>query len=216
MAHGYLGDGYGIHGDFDPDRGDERDRDWRERGWRGRGEDWRDRDREEDWRNRDRDQGMMFRDRERGRSDEDRWGRERYGREHGYGGFQGDYSGGHEQGGFGGYGDYSEGRRSFSANPDEHYRSWRDRHMSELDRDYADYCREREQQFHRDFDDWRGRKYSNPQPLRTGMAQTGMSHDPSGMTQAAEENAPETPTQPDATAAATLGTNSGAGSRSRR
>ena len=29
MAHGYLGDGYGTHGEIDPDRGE---RDWRERG----------------------------------------------------------------------------------------------------------------------------------------------------------------------------------------
>jgi hypothetical protein len=168
MAHGYLGDGYGIHGDFDPDRGDNRDRgrDWRdrdhERGWRGRSDDWSDRDHRAN-------RGMMFGGREGGSwrnrdhdwSDDNRWSDRQdwtgssYGREHGYGGFQGDYSGGREQGGFGGAGDYSEDRRSYSAHPDDHYRSWRDRHMSELDRDYADYCREREQQFHRDFDQWR-------------------------------------------------------------
>ena len=133
MAHGYLGDGYGIHGDFDEDR-DERDRrDWRERS---------------DWRDRDRDRGMMFGERHRDsdRFNEDRWSRE----------------------------------RSFSANPDDHYRSWRDRHMSELDRDYADYCREREQSFHRDFDAWLTQRHGNPGPLRTGMTQTGISHEPEG------------------------------------
>jgi hypothetical protein len=215
MAHGYLGDGYGTHGEIDPGSGDDRDR--RERGWRGRDEDWRDRDRDRSWHDRDRDRGMMFGD----RSDEGRWSgwnrdRESFGREHGYGGFQGDYGGGREQGGFGGRGDWERGRQSFSAHPDDHYRSWRDRHMSELDRDYRDYCREREQQFHRDFDDWRRQKYGNPQPLRTGMTQSGISHDPSGMDEAAEDRAPMTASQPDPTADATLGTNSSGGARSRR
>lgn len=169
MAHGYLGDGYGMHGEIDPDRGDNRDRDrerdrhWRDNGWRERGAEWRDRERGSN-------RGMMFGGREDGGwgdqwqwSNKDRWSdrgddwrRSSYGREHGYGGFQGDFSGGREQGGFGG--GYGEERRSYSANPDDHYRSWRDRHMSELDRDYADYCREREHQFHRDFDQWRNKR----------------------------------------------------------
>jgi hypothetical protein len=203
MAHGYLGDGYGAHGDFDEDRGDFRDRDRPERGWRGRDQDWRDRG----------DRGMMFGARDRGRSGEERWQRESYGREHGYGGFQGDYEGGRQQGGFGGSGDYSRGRQSFSPHPDDHYRSWRDRHMSELDRDYQDYCRERESQFHHDFDNWRREKYGNPQPLRTGMTQSGISHDPSGETQAEEDRAPYTASEPDPVAEATLGTNSGASRR---
>ena len=75
-------------------------------------------------------------------------------------------------------------RRSIARRTDDHYRSWRDRHLSDLDRDYRDYCREREAQFHRDFDDWRRQKYANPQPLSTGMTQSGLSHDPTGMTQA--------------------------------
>ena len=45
--------------------------------------------------------------------------------------------------------------RTISNHPDDHYRSWRDRQMQALDRDYADYCREREQQFHSEFDSWR-------------------------------------------------------------
>ena len=67
MAHGYLHEGYGMWGDYDPDReGRERNRD----------RDWRDRDR-------DRDRGFMFEDRARSRrgcDDDDReWfgGRER-------------------------------------------------------------------------------------------------------------------------------------------
>jgi hypothetical protein len=201
MAHGYLEHGYGTHGEVDPDRGEHRGRDWRERNWRGGREDWRDRDR-----------GMMFGDRDRNWRERERGSTTQgYGREHGYGGFQGDYRGGREQGGFGGFD--SEGQRSFSSNPDDHYRTWRDRHMSELDRDYEDYCRERESQFHREFDDWRRRKYGNPQPLRTGMTGSGLSQDPTGMSQAAENAASPTTAETDPTAAATLGTNSGGGRR---
>jgi hypothetical protein len=149
MAHGYLGDGFGEHGEIEPG-----------------GRDDRDRRRDDDRRGRDR--AAMFG--ERGR---------------------------------------------FSANPDDHYRNWRDRHMAELDRDYEDYCRECERDFHRGFDEWRRQKYGNPQPLRTGMTQTGLSHDPSGMSQAAEDRAPDAAREPDPTADATLGTNSGGGPRSR-
>jgi hypothetical protein len=45
--------------------------------------------------------------------------------------------------------------RNFRSHQDEHYRSWRQKQMEALDREYEDYCREREQQFHRDFDSWR-------------------------------------------------------------
>lgn len=165
MAHGYLGDGYGTHGEFDPDRDDDRERGWRER-----------------------ERGMMFRD--RGRTDDDRWSEGRSRRE-----------------ASGQFGDRSEGWQRFSANPDDHYRSWRDRHMSELDRDYADFCREREQQFHRDFDDWRSQRRGVPQPLRTGMTQSGLSADPSGITEAENETMPQEPNEADPMATATLGTN---------
>jgi hypothetical protein len=147
------------------------------------GEGWdRDRDeRDREWRATEHNRSFMIGDRQRDYGDEDdrgqdefdsvRWtGRSGYGREHGYGGFQGDYSrSGHEQGGFGGRGDWEHGRTSFTANPDQHYLSWRDKQMAALDRDYADYCREREQQFHRDFDAWRSRRRSSPEPLQRGM-----------------------------------------------
>lgn len=148
--HGYLREGYGMWGDHDEGRDRERERSW----------------------DRDEDRGFMFGDRERGGfrgRDEDEWfgGRRReerpmsrYGPEHGFGGFQGDYRGGNEQGGFGGAGDYVRGRTSFSSHPDDHYRSWRQKQIDALDRDYADYCREREQQFHRDFDSWRSNRQS--------------------------------------------------------
>ena len=202
MAHGYLGDGYGMHGESD-------DRDDRDREWRRHDRDWRDRERasrDRDWDDRDRNRGFMFDERNRG---EDH-GMSRYGREHGYGGFQGDYSrSGREQGGFG---DYSQGRRSFSAHPDDHYRSWRDRHMQSLDRDYEDYCREREHQFHRDFDSWLTQRHGNPGQLRTGMTQTGFSHEPSGELELSDP-AKEGQIEGDSMDTATLGTTSGGGKR---
>lgn len=201
MAHGYLGDGYGMHGEMDPDRED------RERGWRDRDRDERGRrsdtgeQRREHSRDHGRDRGMMFGGRQREWSGEDRWsgrgsGRQEYDREQDYG-------------------DYAQGRRSFSANPDDHYRSWRDRHMSELDRDYEDYCREREQQFHQDFDSWRRQRQGNPQPLQTGMTQTGMSHDPSGELQLTTEATPDQGGT-DPMGEATLGTNSSSEGRTGR
>jgi hypothetical protein len=99
MAHGYLGDGFGEHGEIEPGGRDDRDR--------RHDDDRRDRDR-------DRDRAAMFG--ERGR---------------------------------------------FSADPDDHYRNWRERHMAELDRDYEDYCREREREFHRGFDEWRRNREQN-------------------------------------------------------
>ena len=181
MAHGYLGDGFGIHGESE-------ERDDRERSWRDGDEHWRDRDR-----------GMMFGDRENRASDEDRWSDRGWNRENrGFGAYAG-----------------SETSRRFSANPDDHYRSWRDRHMSELDRDYEEYCREREQQFHSDFDSWRRQRHGNPQPLRTGMTQSGISHDPSGELQLTTEATADQGGS-DPIGDATLGTNSSSEGRTGR
>jgi hypothetical protein len=52
------------------------------------------------------------------------------------------------------------GNQTSGSSQDDHYRSWRDRQMSELDRDYDDYCRERQQKFHSDFDSWRRNRSS--------------------------------------------------------
>jgi hypothetical protein len=55
-------------------------------------------------------------------------------------------------------------RTSFAAPPrderdfDPHYRSWRDRHMSELDRDYDEFRREHQSQFENDFGGWREKR----------------------------------------------------------
>jgi hypothetical protein len=113
-------------------------------------------------------------------------GMSHYGREHGQGGFQGDYGGGRQQGGFGGRGDWDRqgsGRQSFSSHPDAHYHSWRDKQVQALDRDYQDYCREREQQFHQDFDSWRqGRQGQMSQAQSSGTAANGSSSAGSGST----------------------------------
>ena len=45
-----------------------------------------------------------------------------------------------------------------SRHEDPHYHSWRDRHMSELDRDYDDYRRENQSRFESDFGSWRERR----------------------------------------------------------
>ena len=155
-------------------------------------EDYRDEDRERgsvDRRDLDRDwrgeRRFMFGDEDRGRFSER--GMSQYGR---------------EQGG------YSRGRRSFSSPYDDHYRSWRDQQMQALDRDYEDYCREREQQFHQDFDSWRRQRQANQPHLQAGMTQSGASGDPAGTLELTREQTSRRPT-PDPTATATLGTTSG-------
>jgi hypothetical protein len=45
-----------------------------------------------------------------------------------------------------------------SRHEDPHYHSWRQRHMSELDRDYDDYRRENQSRFEDDFSGWRERR----------------------------------------------------------
>ena len=207
--HGYLGDGYGTEYDPDYDADDDRrrERDQRESNWRddrdfmfddsrGRRPGYDDPDRGPfgSWGN---DARSWFRDKpdgEPGRlgarendrwrsSDADEW--------------------------FGG----RPSARSLRSSQDDHYRSWRDRHMEAVDRDYEDYCREREQQFHQDFDSWRSQRRGNPEPLRTGMTQTGLAEDPSGVRQA-ENEADETPSGgSDPMATATLGTTSRGRSR---
>ena len=186
--HGYLRE-------YDEDF--ERDDD-RERG------DWRERD-ERDWRSRERGRRFMFGDEDRERfreRDEDRGFFSRIGDEarSWFRDDDDDYRGRRGERGF-------VGRRSFSSHPDDHYRSWRDRQLQALDRDYADYCREREQQFHSDFDAWRDRRHGNPQPLQPGMTQSGLSSDPTGELQLRTEA--QSSDAPDPMATATLGTTSG-------
>jgi hypothetical protein len=98
--------------------------------------------------------------------------------------------------------------RGRADHPDAHYLDWRGRHMRELDRDYEEYRRERSQQFHDDFNAWRDRRHGNPQPLRTGMTQTGLANEPTGTLELSRESAGEA-IEADPMAAATLGTTSG-------
>lgn len=141
MGHGYLGEGYGKNGMRDPD-GDRRNE---ERG------DWRDRD--------DQDRGrFMFENRDHDRShDRDRGFFSRtadeardwfHDDEHDYRSGSGDWRDGSE------WRQQPRGER-FSGREHGHYLHWRQQQMDALDRDYEDYCRERQQQFHQDFDSWR-------------------------------------------------------------
>ncbi|HEV2078731.1 MAG TPA: hypothetical protein VGR19_02375 [Allosphingosinicella sp.] len=47
------------------------------------------------------------------------------------------------------------GQRGGSSPFDDHYMSWRERQISQLDRDYEEYCRDRQKQFETDFHSWR-------------------------------------------------------------
>ncbi len=231
--HGYLREYDEDFGGDDRERGDWRardERDWRSRD-RGRGFMFGDEDRDR-FRDRDDDRGFFsrmgdearswFRDDERdyrGGSDRGAWENNRdwpqrgrafgeYRRDYGYGSSQGDYRGGPEQRGFGGS-EESRERQSFSSHPDDHYRSWRDRQMQALDRDYADYCREREQQFHSDFDSWRQNRQQNRGQQGGGQDQDelllGASRSETGGMAAGAKNGPQATTSPEG--AATLGTN---------
>ena len=138
------------------DRGGFSDRDYN-RGWRNelsgnRDRDWSDRNRDRDYRPMAGDYGRSGHESEqffaasgvgrgeRGVGDYDRsqtpYGRDEYRRTS----FAGSREGSRD--------------RDF----DPHYRSWRERHMSDLDRDYDDYRREHQSKFESDFGSWRERR----------------------------------------------------------
>lgn len=104
--------------------------------------------------------------RERGREDDRSLGYEDYGR---------------SLGGF--------GNQRFGRPEDQFYHSWRERQMSELDRDYADYCREREQSFHQDFDEWRRNRPRGQG--QSGLGEKGELQLESGMQTGATGGSPE-------------------------
>jgi hypothetical protein len=218
--HGYLGDNIGS--EYDP--GYDADDDRRERD-HGRGS----RDHERSWRGEDRGRwgddddrhrrGFMFdeHDRERSRSHDRDYGDS--GRDRGFfsrsgddsrSWFGDDSSGGRRFAGdqwrSGGESQRGQSGQRYSSHPDDHYRSWRDKQMQALDRDYADYCREREQQFHSDFDAWRSQRSGKQGPLRTGMTQTAQTGDMTGDLELTNKADPARD-QPDPMADATLGTN---------
>jgi hypothetical protein len=102
-------------------------------------------------------------------------------------------------------GEWEPAERNFS--PDEQYLEWRGKQIEALDRDYAEYCREREQQFHQDFDSWRNQRRANPQPLQAGMTATGQSQEPTEPLELTKE------THADPMGAATVGTTTKTGGR---
>ena len=53
----------------------------------------------------------------------------------------------------------------------DHYLSWRERQLAELDRDYDEYCRENEQKFSSEFEQWRQNRRS--QPAGAGVGSSG-------------------------------------------
>ncbi len=144
MGHGYIGDGYGLDGGPDRDRGRDDDR----RDWRG--------EQRRDWS--DRERGPFMFDRDDPRRDRARYrNSDRFeGRDDDRGFFSRtaddarDWFREDEHD----YRPTSDARRT-SSHPDDHYLRWRQQHMDALDRDYEDYCSERQQQFHQDFDSWR-------------------------------------------------------------
>jgi hypothetical protein len=158
------------------DQGSDRDRGWqrgsddngfRDRGWErsgGRGYAASERDYNPSWRReigggRDRERGYRPMTGDYGRSERDSeqffaasgFGRAERGRSD-YGRPESEYG-------------RDEYRRSSypasyigSREADPHYRSWRDRHMSELDRDYDEYARENQSRFEDEFGSWRQRR----------------------------------------------------------
>jgi hypothetical protein len=199
MAHGYLRD-Y----DEDRDRGETHDE---ERGWRG---DDRDGRRPDQQSGNERNRNFMIGDRDRS------WERS-HGGDYPRSAFSNDRSrerslNEDRSGRSGGAGDWERSPRNFSSHQDDHYRSWRDRQMKALDQDYENYCREREQQFHSDFDSWRSQRRDSSQPLRTGMTQTGAATDPAGMPDITTDLETSSQSKP-AMADSTVGTSTSRNSR---
>lgn len=97
--------------------------------------------------------------------------------------------------------DRDRSSRNFRSHQDDHYRSWRDRQMEALDRDYEDYCREREQQFHSDFDNWRRNRGQRQQQQQQGESREEILE----LTESPDET--ELQNTPSAVSDATLGTN---------
>jgi hypothetical protein len=81
-----------------------------------------------------------------------------------------------------------EGHEGSYARHDEAYASYRERHLAELDRDYDEWCRNNEERFHSEFDDWRSKRRTglDPAGLQPGMA---MTNDPGDSSTLAEDHA---------------------------
>ena len=154
-------------GDDEAERRREQDRLRDEREGRYNREFASDEDQGRFWRDRSWDRGDFERDEERFRPSG--WGsRGGQFRERGsYRPMTGDYSrsegffaaGGKPRGRFSDEDRFSRsGSFERSRDFDPHYRSWRDRHMSDLDRDYDEFRRENQSRFEDDFGGWRERR----------------------------------------------------------
>lgn len=168
---------------FDDDPRDSRDRDWQNRS------------------RLDRDDGRGFfqrageevrswfgGDEESGRSGGQSSSRSHYGDYQSYGGSSGTgrvqswgeansqgpnepWGGGSDWGGTRNQGSYD---RTGGQSPfDDHYRSWRERQISQLDQEYHEYCRDRQQQFESDFTNWRHNRTQASDSGQQGLSQTG-------------------------------------------
>jgi hypothetical protein len=175
-----MAHGYARDYDDDFDRGEDRERGWNDPDRRERGDRFM-------FEGRDDDHGFLGRAGDRASS----WFNED----------ERDYRGPSRSSG------EDRGRRRFSSHPDDHYLSWRDKQMQALDQEYQDYCREREQRFHQEFDQWRQQRRGNNPPLQAGMTQTGPSHDTDGIMELTDTARPMDAT-PDPMADATLGSES--------
>ena len=80
----------------------------------------------------------------------------------GRGGYSGSSFGGSNTGSSYGAGNFGGGRHH-----DEHYSSWRQRQIEELDRDYDDYRREHQSKFESEFGGWRQQKQTKRQMLQS-------------------------------------------------
>jgi hypothetical protein len=175
-------------------------------------DDNQDRDRSRDEDHRDRDRGLMFGNREHDRSSaEDR----------GFFEHQGDdarerfrHEDEHRRGrsAFSSGGDWERAPRNYSSHPDDHYRSWRDKQVQALDRDYADYCREREQQFHQEFDSWRSNRRQPSSAGQQRPQQGAASQEAMELTETAAQSSEMAGGGPTPMDDATLGTNNSANS----
>lgn len=192
MAHGYARD-------YDEgwDRNDDRDRERSEREYGDR--------------NRERERGWMFgdddRDRDRNRDEGHSWfGDEDRGDRVDRGAWENNRDWPQSRAPMGGR---EQGRSRLSSHPDDHYRSWRERQMEALDRDYEEYCRECEQQFHRDFDDWRSKRGQGSQASGSGQSggQSRSTEEAEYMLEQTRAEAPGAGNTPSPTSEATLGTN---------
>jgi hypothetical protein len=81
-----------------------------------------------------------------------------------------------------------EGHEGSYALHHQSYQQYRQRHAEELDRDYAEWCRSREEEFGRDFRDFRDRQ-QQPAGLVPGAP---MTNDPGDSSALAEDRAADT------------------------